>query len=264
MDRSYVHLLVRMSLGLVLGIVVWTTLRGPAGNGADAGAESAAAASPSEPSPPADEKVTTGATGNQKPQTSDKAPPADKKDQKMELATFGGGCFWCVEAVLQRIEGVEKVVSGYAGGETISPTYEEVCTGLTGHAEVVQVTFDPSRVSFVKLLEIFMKTHDPTTLNQQGHDVGTQYRSIILTHNDAQAQQAKEVIAKLDAAGIFSDPIVTQVEPLTVFYAGEQDHQNYFNRNPNSRYCQVVVRSKVEKLEKFFGDMLKSDGKTKR
>ncbi|MCC6509107.1 MAG: peptide-methionine (S)-S-oxide reductase MsrA [Pirellulaceae bacterium] len=176
----------------------------------------------------------------------------------MEQATFGGGCFWCVEAVLQRVDGVEKVVSGYAGGTTKMPTYEQVCTGRTGHAEVVQVTYDPSKVTFERLMEIFMKTHDPTTLNRQGHDEGTQYRSIILTHNDEQARLAKEIKEKLDAAKVFDGPIVTFIQPLTEFYPAEEDHQNYFNRNPSSRYCQVVVRSKVEKLEKFFKAYMKT------
>ncbi len=143
---------------------------------------------------------------------------ATKKEQKMELATFGGGCFWCVEAVLQRVDGVEKVVSGYSGGRTKMPTYEQVCSGRTGHIEVVQVTFDPSKVSYVKLLEIFMKTHDPTTLDRQGHDAGEQYRSIIFTHNEEQARQAKEMKEKLDAAKVFDAPIVTFIQPAVEFW----------------------------------------------
>lgn len=264
MDRSYIDLLARMSLGLIICIVAWSTLRVPGTPTSSVGIESVALADESGSGAAAGQKSASpskagGTAGSSK--LADKAKPADKKEDKMELATFGGGCFWCVEAVLQRVEGVEKVVSGYAGGSTKFPTYEQVCTGQTGHAEVVQVTFDPSKVSYVKLLEIFMKTHDPTTVNQQGQDIGSQYRSIILTHNDPQARQTKEVLQKLDAANIFPDPIVTQVEPLKVFYAAEEGHQNYFNRNPTSRYCQVVVRSKVEKLEKFFSDLMKPEAK---
>ncbi len=175
----------------------------------------------------------------------------------MEQATFGGGCFWCVEAVFQRVDGVEKVVSGYAGGKTKMPTYEQVCTGRTGHAEVVQVTYDPSKVSYAQLMEIFLKTHDPTTLNRQGHDEGTQYRSIILTHNDEQARVANEIKQKLDQAKVYDAPIVTAIEPLTEFYPAEKKHQDYYNQNPQNPYCQIVVRSKVEKLEKFFKDYMK-------
>lgn len=180
-------------------------------------------------------------------------------ERKMELATFGGGCFWCVEAVLQRVDGVEKVVSGYSGGRTKMPTYEQICSGRTGHIEVVQVTFDPAQVSYIKLLEIFMKTHDPTSLDRQGHDAGEQYRSIIFTHNEEQARQAKEVKGKLDAAKVFDAPIVTFIQPAVEFWPAEDDHQNYYNRNPNNRYCQIVVRSKVEKLEKFFKEALKTE-----
>lgn len=190
---------------------------------------------------------------------SDKGAQASKKEQKMESATFGGGCFWCVEAVLQRVDGVEKVVSGYMGGRTKMPTYDQVCSGRTGHIEVVQVTFDPAKVSYLKLMEIFMKTHDPTTLDRQGHDSGEQYRSIIFTHNEEQASQAKEMKAKLDAAKVFDSPIVTFIQPAVEFWPAEDDHQNYYNRNPNNRYCQMVVRSKVEKLEKVFKEALKKE-----
>lgn len=175
----------------------------------------------------------------------------------MELATFGGGCFWCVEAVFQRVEGVEKVVSGYSGGRTKLPTYEQVCSGRSGHIEVVQIHFDPARVPYRKLLEIFMQTHDPTTLDRQGHDSGEQYRSIIFTHNDEQARQAQQLKDELEAAHVFDRPIVTFIQPAPEFWPAEDDHQNYFNRNPNNRYCQVVVRSKVEKLEHYFKEALK-------
>lgn len=269
MDRSSMHLLARMVIGLVICIALWTALRDRSKPHGTATLESAASASENVGShADADEQndkhndkssEQSRIAATRDADRSEKKNLASDKDQKMETATFGGGCFWCVEAVLQRVAGVEKVVSGYAGGMTKAPTYEQVCTGATGHAEVVQVTFDPNKVSYVKLLEVFMKTHDPTTLNQQGHDVGTQYRSIILTHSDEQAKQAKQVFEKLEAAHIFSDPIVTEIKPLTVFYPAEQDHQNYFNRNPSSRYCQVVVRSKVEKLEKFFSDLMKPE-----
>lgn len=177
----------------------------------------------------------------------------------MELATFGGGCFWCVEAVFQRVEGVEKVVSGYSGGRTKLPTYEQVCSGRTGHIEVVQIHFDPAKVSYLALLEIFMKTHDPTTLDRQGHDAGEQYRSIIFTHSEEQTRVAKEFKAQLDAAEVFDAPVVTFIEPATEFWPAEDDHQNYYNRNPNNRYCQIVVHSKVEKLEKFFKQRMKKE-----
>lgn len=280
MDRSYVSLLVRMSLGLLICGGLWWALRTPTLSSSQVDiAPVAAGAVPLPPPTTSPEENKTGVDPAGSSKESKKvqkakidikqadrdaaiaSATAEKKESKMETTTFGGGCFWCVEAVLQRVEGVEKIVSGYSGGKVKSPTYEQVCTGATGHAEVVQVTYDPSKISFVKLLEIFMKTHDPTTLNQQGHDVGTQYRSVIFTHNDQQAQQAKEVIEKLGAAGIFSDPIVTEVEPLKVFYPGEEAHQDYFNRNPSSRYCQVVVRGKVEKLEKFFSDFMKAEAK---
>ena len=271
MDRSHMHLLARMTLGLIICIVLWTALREQRDSSSAVSLEAVAVAAqdPASSAAPREQKNSSTAASDQT--SSDKADAAiesgqptekvraSKKDQDMETATFGGGCFWCVEAVLQRVAGVEKVVSGYAGGDIKAPTYEQVCTGTTGHAEVVQVTFDPKQLSYVKLLEVFMKTHDPTTLNQQGHDVGTQYRSIILTHSDEQAKQAKEVLEKLDAAHIFSDPIVTEIKPMTAFYPAEEGHQNYFNRNPSSRYCQVVVRSKVEKLEKFFRDLMKPD-----
>ena len=167
---------------------------------------------------------------------------------EMEQATFGGGCFWCVEAVMQRVPGVTQVVSGYSGGNTANPTYQQICSGRTGHAEVVQVTYDENLVSFAEVLRFFLKTHDPTTLNRQGHDVGTQYRSIVLAHNESQASEARRVIEEMDRAGAFGAPIVTQVVPLEKFYPAEVEHQDYYNRNPENRYCQIVVQSKVDKL----------------
>lgn len=181
----------------------------------------------------------------------------------MAIATFGGGCFWCVEAVFQRLRGVEKVVSGYAGGQTENPTYKQVCEGDTGHAEVCQVTYDPSVVEFKEILEVFWKTHDPTTLNRQGNDIGTQYRSVIFYHDDQQKAVAEEYKHKLDESGIFKDPIVTEIVPLTKFYPAELYHQNYFNLNPRQPYCQAVVQSKVDKFKKIFGDKMKSEEKPK-
>ena len=178
-------------------------------------------------------------------------------EEKNKLATFGGGCFWCVEAIFERVAGVQFVQSGYSGGEVANPTYKQVTTGLTGHAEVVQISFNPDQVSYLELLEIFFKTHDPTTLNRQGADVGTQYRSIVLYHNDEQRKQAEKVIAELSDAGIWSNPIVTLVEPFKDFYQAEDYHQEYFENNPNVGYCRVVIQPKVEKFEKVFRSKLK-------
>jgi peptide-methionine (S)-S-oxide reductase len=181
---------------------------------------------------------------------------SEKVDQA-EVATFGGGCFWCVEAIFERVKGVESVESGYSGGYVKNPTYKQVTTGKTGHAEVVQIRFDPAVIGFTELLEIFFKTHDPTTLNRQGADVGTQYRSVVFYHNEAQRQQAEKVILELERAHIWKDPIVTRVEPFTAFYSAEEYHQEYFENNPNQGYCRVVIQPKVEKFEKTFQDLLK-------
>jgi peptide-methionine (S)-S-oxide reductase len=177
---------------------------------------------------------------------------------KMETATFGAGCFWCVEAVFQDLKGVQSVVSGYAGGTTKNPTYKQVCTGTTGHAEVCQITYDPRVVSFPELLEVFWKTHDPTTLNRQGNDVGTQYRSAIFYHNDEQKRLAEHYKKELDTAGAFGSPIVTEIVPFTNFYKAEDYHQNYFKQNGNQAYCQFVIRPKVEKFRQVFRDKLKT------
>jgi len=176
---------------------------------------------------------------------------------KMELATFGAGCFWCVEAIYERVNGVTRVESGYSGGQVKNPTYRMVSSGNTGHAEVVQLEYDPSVISFTSLLEIFFKTHDPTTLNRQGADVGTQYRSTILYHTTEQKETALAVIGELNNAGIWKDPIVTTVEPFEKFYSAEAYHQEYFENNPNQGYCRVVIQPKVEKFEKVFSDLLK-------
>ena len=175
----------------------------------------------------------------------------------VEQATLGGGCFWCLEPVFLGLRGVQSSVSGYAGGSVPNPTYEQVCGKRTGHAEVVQLTFDPDVVSYADILRVFFTLHDPTTPNQQGADVGPQYRSIILTHSDAQAETARAVMAEIGAAGVWGQPIVTQVEPLREFWRAEDEHQDYFARNPWSGYCRAVINPKVAKLRKLFGDRLK-------
>ena len=175
-----------------------------------------------------------------------------------ETATLGGGCFWCLEAVFEQLRGVEKVESGYAGGRTPDPTYHQVCTGATGHAEVVQVTFDPAVVSFAEVLDVFFATHDPTTLNRQGADVGTQYRSVIFYHGPAQKETAERKIAELNAAGVWGSPLVTEVAPLERFYRAEDYHQEYFRTNPGQGYCQAVVAPKVAKFRKQFTAKLKA------
>lgn len=175
----------------------------------------------------------------------------------LETATFGAGCYWCTEAVFQRLEGVSQVVSGFMGGAHPKPTYEEVCQGTTGHAEVIQFRYDPARISFEELLEVFWKTHDPTTLNQQGHDVGTQYRSAVFYHTEAQRMLAEQYKAKLDSAGVFDKPIVTEITEASQFFAAKDVHQNYYNLNPNQGYCSFVIRPKIDKLEKVFADKLK-------
>jgi peptide-methionine (S)-S-oxide reductase len=175
-----------------------------------------------------------------------------------EVATLGGGCFWCLEAVFDQLRGVDKVQSGYAGGHVAAPTYRQVCDGNTGHAEVVQVTFDPSVLSFRELLEVFFAIHDPTTLNRQGPDVGTQYRSAIFYHSPRQKEVAEKCIAELNAAKIWDAPIVTEVTPLQVFYPAEDYHQKYLQHNPGQPYCQAVVSPKVAKFRKQFVAKLKS------
>lgn len=174
-----------------------------------------------------------------------------------ELATLGGGCFWCLEAVFNDVDGVLSVVSGYSGGHTENPTYEEVCTGETGHAEVVQIAFDPAVLCYRELLEIFFDIHDPTTLNRQGADVGTQYRSVIFYHSEAQRQVAEELIRELRARRVWDDPIVTQVVPFEAFYPAEAYHQRYFENNPFQPYCRVVIAPKVAKFRKAHAHRLK-------
>ncbi|WP_158802115.1 MULTISPECIES: peptide-methionine (S)-S-oxide reductase MsrA [unclassified Acidisoma] len=175
----------------------------------------------------------------------------------VEQAVLGGGCFWCTEAVFQELNGVSDVQSGYAGGQTPSPTYEQICTGRTGHAEVVRVSFDPEVLSFADLLRVFFTTHDPTSLNRQGNDVGTQYRSTILVTDDAQAKVAREVIAEFEANSVWGKPIVTTIEPLRQFFPAEREHDDYYSRNPNAGYCRVVIAPKVAKVRKEFTSRLR-------
>ena len=176
-----------------------------------------------------------------------------------EIATLGGGCFWCVEAIMLRLNGVVSAVSGYAGGETDEPSYQEVCSGATGHAEVVQVTFDPEVISYEDVLEVFFHSHDPTTLNRQGADVGTQYRSVIFYHDDQQKEIAERKREEIDASDLWSDPVVTEIVPLDTFYPAENYHQNYFDTNPYQPYCIAVVSPKVQKFMKQFGEKLKEE-----
>lgn len=174
-----------------------------------------------------------------------------------ETATLGGGCFWCIDTIFRELKGVEKVESGYAGGTTIDPSYKDVCSGLTGHAEVIRITFDPSVISYRDLLGVFFTVHDPTTLNRQGGDVGTQYRSIVLYGSSEQEAAAKQAIDELTREKVWDDPIVTQVVPLTAYYPAEKYHQDYYNLNPEQGYCQIVIAPKVAKFRKRYLDRLK-------
>jgi peptide-methionine (S)-S-oxide reductase len=174
-----------------------------------------------------------------------------------DTATFGTGCFWCTEAIFQQLEGVVSATSGYSGGHVNNPTYKEVCTGTTGHAEVLQVVYDPKKITFDELLEVFWQTHDPTTLNRQGNDVGPQYRSVVFYHNNEQKEKAEKYKAELDKSGAFNNPIVTEISPFTKFYAAEDYHQDYYNLNGAEPYCNIVIRPKVEKFKKVFKSKLK-------
>jgi peptide-methionine (S)-S-oxide reductase len=184
------------------------------------------------------------------------ADPSSKDSERLEQATFGTGCFWCTEAVFEQLRGVKSVESGYTGGNLKNPSYEQVSSGLTGHAEVVQITYDPKVITYPELLEVFWKTHDPTTLNRQGNDVGTQYRSAVFYHNDEQRKEAEHYKKKLDESGAFSDRIVTEITPLGEFYPAEKYHQDYYRSNPTQGYCSLVIRPKVEKFKKAFADKL--------
>ncbi|MHA2026351.1 MAG: peptide-methionine (S)-S-oxide reductase MsrA [Candidatus Thorarchaeota archaeon] len=170
----------------------------------------------------------------------------------MELTTLGSGCFWCTEAVYQQLKGVETVVSGYSGGLVDNPSYEQVTTGRTGHAEVCQIRFDPEQISYADMLEVFFSTHDPTTLNRQGNDVGTQYRSVIFYHSEEQREIAEQVKRELDESGTWKNPLVTEIVPYEKFYKAEDYHQNYYRNNPNQGYCQIVIAPKLKKFEKVF------------
>lgn len=175
----------------------------------------------------------------------------------MDTATFGTGCFWCTEAIFQQLEGVSKVTSGYSGGHVTNPTYDEVCSKTTGHAEVIQLVYDRSKISFEELLEVFWQVHDPTTLNRQGNDVGPQYRSVIFYHNQEQKEKSEKFKTELNKSGAWADPIVTAVEPIKNFYPAEDYHQNYYNENGNQPYCRFVVKPKLDKFKKVFKDKLK-------
>lgn len=199
----------------------------------------------------ADERV------EDQPTSKAETQPKPAPRHETAVATFGGGCFWCVEAVFQELKGVEKIVPGYAGGKVPNPTYQQVCTGTTGHAEVAQITYDPKVISYPEMLEVFWKTHDPTTLNRQGNDVGPQYRSIILYHDEAQKQAAESIKAKLNESGAFDRPIVTEIVPLTKFYPAEDYHHDYYRLNPQQPYCQYVIVPKLEKFRKAFPEKRK-------
>lgn len=186
----------------------------------------------------------------------DKKKRMNKQD-KLEYATFGGGCFWCTEAIFSELKGVKSVESGYAGGATKNPTYREVCTGNTGHAEVIHIAFNPKEISYEELLDVFFATHDPTTLNRQGADVGTQYRSVVFYHDDAQKQKALDFIKALENEHIFDDKIVTEVVPFNNYYKAEDYHQDYFNNNKSQGYCNAVINPKLIKFRKKFKDKLK-------
>ncbi len=186
-----------------------------------------------------------------------KEPVKIKVKEGMEVATFAGGCFWCTEAVFLEIKGVEKVVSGYIGGKTKNPTYKDICTGETGHAEAIQITFNPNEVVYEDLLEVFFATHDPTTLNRQGADVGTQYRSEIFYHSEAQKTKAENYIQLLEKEKLYDKKIVTKVSSASVFYNAEEYHQNYYNQNSSQGYCQMVIAPKLEKLRKYYKSKLK-------
>jgi peptide-methionine (S)-S-oxide reductase len=183
---------------------------------------------------------------------------SETPSRSVEVATLGGGCFWCTEAVFKNLRGVLTVESGYSGGQVVNPTYEQVCSGTTGHAEVVQITFNPLMISFRELLAVFFSTHDPTTLNRQGADVGTQYRSIILYHTDIQKETAETLIDELNSGGTWNKPIVTQVEPFKALFPAEDYHRNFFERNPGQMYCQLVIAPKMKKLQQRHPEKLKN------
>ncbi len=177
-----------------------------------------------------------------------------------EIATFGAGCFWCVEAVFQNLKGVQQVISGYTGGQVDNPTYQQICTGTTGHAEVTQITFDPEIISFAELLYIFWRSHDPTTLNRQGADTGTQYRSAIFYHTKSQKTTAEQSKQETDDSALWATPVVTEISPAGTFYEAENYHQNYYRLNPNQPYCRMVIDPKMQKLKALLADKLQENG----
>ena len=182
----------------------------------------------------------------------------ENMEKGIDTATFGGGCFWCVEAIYQELNGVVSVTSGYSGGQRENPTYEQVCSGASGHAEVIQIGYDPSKISFDELLEVFWTVHDPTTLNRQGADVGTQYRSVVFYHNNEQKELTEKYKAALNASGAWSNPVVTEILPISKFYPAEKYHQEYYKNNANQSYCSFVIQPKVDKFRKVFKDKLKT------
>ncbi|MBP87814.1 MAG: peptide-methionine (S)-S-oxide reductase [Planctomycetaceae bacterium] len=199
----------------------------------------------------APDKVTSGEIVEEEPQ------PQSTSQRELATATFGAGCFWCVEAVFLELDGIESVESGYMGGETENPTYAQVCSGRTGHAEICQIKYDPAKLTFDELLAVFWQTHDPTTLNRQGNDTGTQYRSAVFYHTEKQRELADKYKQELDASGAWPNPIVTEVAAASKYYKAEDYHQNYFGLNPNDPYCQIMIPAKLEKLRKVFKDKLK-------
>jgi methionine-S-sulfoxide reductase len=201
----------------------------------------------------------TDAHGPQSSKAARAQPLAAADDAKLQKATFASGCFWCTEAIFDRLKGVKSVVSGYTGGLVPDPTYERVCTGTTGHAEAVQITFDPAEIAYDDLLRVFWQTHDPTTLNRQGHDVGTQYRSAIFYHDDQQRKTAEQYKRQLEASKAFPAPIVTEITAFDAFYPAERYHQDYFELNPAQSYCSMVIRPKVEKFQQEFKELLRDD-----
>ena len=196
--------------------------------------------------------VVTSCTANDKSKSQSEQNKMNNKYNATDKATFGAGCFWCVEAVYQQLEGVVSVESGYSGGNIDNPSYEQVCTGKTGHAEVCNIAYDSNKISFEELLEVFWKIHDPTTLNRQGADVGTQYRSVIFYHNQHQKELAEKYKDKLNTAKAFDNPIVTEISPFTKFFKAEDYHQNYYNNNKSQPYCQIVIKPKLNKFEEVF------------
>lgn len=202
----------------------------------------------------------TGCIGHVSTKTIEQHMQQSENAGQTELATLGGGCFWCTEAIFEALKGVVSVTSGYAGGTVENPTYEQVCTGKTGHAEVVQIRYDPKVIKYEELLEVFFLTHDPTTPNRQGNDIGTQYRSVIFYHNERQKEIAQQIKTELDRSGAWDNPIVTEIVPFSAFYPAEDYHQDYFAKNPDKAYCQAVIRPKMEKFRKVFKAKLKDDG----